>query len=254
MSVNLEISNHNSEPDYVVNIEKFNGPLDVLWNLIKKSKIDITEISISEITEQYIDFLKVMEKMDVKLASEFIMLASDLLFYKSRALLPSGEVDDEYFTQPLPPELIEKLLEYKKYQMVSETLKENFSKQNDVYVRENDLRELGEEEYYFDVSLFALLKAFSNILNESVEIDSREIVFDEILVSDKIDFIVDMLKEKEKIVFFDIFPDRPSRAEIIASFLAILEMSKTGMIRLGQDKIFGDIFIFRQFASQQITH
>ncbi len=254
MAVNSITSDINVEKGYVVTIDKFSGPLDILWTLIKKSKIDITEISISQITEQYLEFLKVIEKMDVKLASDFIMLASELLYYKSRALLPSGEVDDEYFTQPLPPELIEKLLEYKKYQMVSETLRDNFSKQNDVYVRENDLKELGEEEYYFDVSLFDLLKAFSNVLNDSVEVDSREIVFDEILVSDKIDAILEMLKEREEINFIEIFSRRPSRAEVIASFLAILEMSKTGMIRLRQSVIFGDILLRRQFSSDGITH
>jgi len=254
MSENITTNDNSPEKSYIVNIEKFSGPLDILWNLIKKSKIDITEISISQITEQYIAFLKLMEKMDVKVASEFIMLASELLFYKSRALLPSGDVDDEYFTQPLPPELIEKLLEYKKYQVVSDELKSSFSTQNDVYVRENDLKELGEEEYYFDVSLFDLLKAFSNVLNESVEVDTREIVFDEILVSDKIEHILEMLKEKEQIDFREIFPEQPSRAEIIASFLAILEMSKTRMIRVKQDRNFGDIVIFRQFSLQQLNH
>ncbi|MCK7484076.1 MAG: segregation/condensation protein A [Candidatus Moduliflexus flocculans] len=91
------------ENSYIVNIEKYSGPLDVLWELIKKSKIDITEISISQITEQYIAFLKIMEDMDVKVASDFILMASELIYYKSRALLPTGEVEDEYFTQPLPP-------------------------------------------------------------------------------------------------------------------------------------------------------
>ncbi len=254
MSENIVNNENGAEKAYIVSIEKFSGPLDVLWNLIKKSKIDITEISISEITEQYIGFLKIMEQMDVKIAIEFIMLASELLFYKSRALLPSGDVEDEYFTQPLPPELIQKLLEYKKYQVVSEELKDKYSSQNDAYVRLNDLKELGEEEYYFDVSLFDLLKAFSNVLNETHEVDTREIIFDEILVSDKIEHIIEMLKEKDKIEFTEIFSDHPSRAEIIASFLAILEMSKTRMIKVRQEKNFGVIFIFRQFSSQQLNH
>jgi segregation and condensation protein A len=241
-----------NENSYVVSIDKFSGPLDVLWDLIKKSKIDITELSISEITEQYIAFLKKLEAMDVKLASDFILMASELLYYKSRALLPSGDVEDEYFTRPLPPELIQKLLEYKKFQKVSEELKSCFERQNNVFIRTNIPGELGEEEYYYDVSLYELLKAFSSVLNSTTAVESREILFDEILVSDKIDYIAQLLKEKESILFDEIFTVKPGRAEVIASFLALLEMTKTGIIKIQQHRVFGDIRVIRNFDLGQI--
>jgi hypothetical protein len=98
---------------YVLHIDNFDGPLDLLWGLIKKAKIDITEVSISQITEQYIAYLRLMEELNIQVASDFILMASELLYYKSRALLPGGEMEDEYFVPPLPPELIQKLLEYK---------------------------------------------------------------------------------------------------------------------------------------------
>ena len=240
------------ENSYIVNIEKYSGPLDVLWELIKKSKIDITEISISQITEQYIAFLKLMEDMDVKVASDFILMASELIYYKSRALLPTGEVEDEYFTQPLPPELIQKLLEYKKYQKMSDDFKEMYEIQNNVYVRSNVSDDLGEEELYLEVSLYELLKAFSNVLNSTVTVDTREIVFDEILVSDRIEFITQLLKENESIIFTEIFSAKPTKAEIIASFLAVLEMSKTCMIKVQQHRVFGDIRILRNFSLESI--
>jgi len=240
------------ENSYIVNIEKYSGPLDVLWELIKKSKIDITEISISQITEQYIAFLKMMEDMDVKVASDFILMASELIYYKSRALLPTGEVEDEYFTQPLPPELIQKLLEYKKYQKMSDEFKEMYEIQNNVFVRSNVSEDLGEEELYLEVSLYELLKAFSNVLNSTVTVDAREIVFDEILVSDRIEFITQLLKENESIIFNEIFSEKPSKAEIIASFLAILEMSKTSMIKVQQHRVFGDIRILRNFSLERL--
>ncbi len=239
-----------NENSYIVSIEKFSGPLDVLWELIKKSKIDIMDLSISEITEQYIAFLKKLEEMDVKLASDFILMASELLYYKSRALLPSGAVEDEYFTQP--PELIQKLLEYKKYQKVSEELRHCFEVQNNAFVRTNVPGELGEEEYYYDVSLYELLKAFSAVLNSTPVVESREILFDEILVSDKIDHITQLLKEKESILFDEIFTEIPGRAEIIASFLALLEMTKTGIVKIQQHRVFGDIRIVRNFNLDQI--
>lgn len=237
---------------YIINIEKFNGPLDVLWELIKKSKIDITEISLSEITEQYISFIKMVEDMDVRIASDFILMASELIYYKSRVLLPSGEVEDEYFTQPLPPELIQKLLEYKKYQKVSETLKNMYDVQNNAFIRKNSEEGIGEEEYYLEVSLYELLKAFSNVLNSNITVDTKEIIFDEILVSDRIEFITEMLKEREFILFQELFSDKTSRAEIISTFLAVLEMSKTTIIRVQQHRIFGDIRILRNFSLDRL--
>ncbi len=240
------------ENSYIVNIEKYNGPLDVLWELIKKSKIDITEISISQITEQYLAFLKMMEDMDVKIASDFILMASELIYYKSRALLPTGEVEDEYFTQPLPPELIQKLLEYKKYQKMSDEFREMYELQNNVYIRNNAPEDMGEEELYLEVSLYELLKAFSNVLNATTTVDTREIIFDEILVSDRIEYITELLKENESISFIEIFSEKPSKAEVIASFLAVLEMSKTCMIKVQQHKVFGDIKIFRNFSLESL--
>ncbi|HOP62864.1 MAG TPA: segregation/condensation protein A [Spirochaetota bacterium] len=246
--------NQEKENGYIINIEKFSGPLDLLWELIKKSKIDITEVSLSKITEQYIAFLKLMEDMDVKLASDFILLASELIFYKSRALLPAGDVDDEYFTQPLPPELIQKLLEYKKYQKVTDELRGMYEVQNNVFIRNNVLDELGEEEYYLDVSLYELLKAFSNVLNSTNEVETGEIIFDEILVSDRIEYITELLKEKDMVLFTEIFSGRPTKAEVIATFLAMLEMSKTLMVKVQQHRVFGEIRILRNFTLENIEN
>jgi len=256
MTDNTIINSENQEKEsgYIINIEKFSGPLDVLWELIKKSKIDITEVSLSKITEQYIEFLKLMEEMDVKLASDFILLASELIYYKSRALIPTGDVDDEYFTQPLPPELIQKLLEYKKYQKVTDELKDMYETQNNVFIRHNALDELGEEEYYLDVSLYELLKAFSNVLNSTNEVETGEIIFDEILVSDRIEYITELLKEKEAILFTEIFSAKPTKAEVIATFLAMLEMSKTRIVRVQQHRVFGEIRILRNFTLETIEN
>ena len=248
---NEELANnieYGQENPYILNIDKFTGPLDLLWELIKKSKIDITEISISEITEQYIAFLKLMEDMDIKVASSFILMASELIYYKSRALLPVDDMKDEYFVQPLPPELIQKLLEYKKFQKVSNEFREMFDIQNNVYIRNNIYENPENEELYLEVSLYELIRAFSNVLNSSEVIAPQEILFDEILVSDKIEHITEMLKENEFIIFDSIFAKIVTKAEIIASFLAVLEMSKSGIIKVQQHRIFGDIRILRNFS------
>ena len=186
-----EQNNNNEETDksYILNIDNFNGPLDLLWDLIKKAKINITEISISQITEQYINYLKMLENLNVKIASEFIRMASDLLYYKSKALLPTGDIEDEHFVPALPPELIQKLLEYKKFQQSSKDLLEKFDQQSNVFSRENNLENIIEQEDYIDVTLFDLLRAFTEVIESNIEIEQEEIVFDEILVSDRIDFI-----------------------------------------------------------------
>jgi segregation and condensation protein A len=248
---NEELINNNGyehENSYILNIDKFNGPLDLLWELIKKSKIDITEIPISEITEQYIAFLKLMEDMDIKIASSFILMASELIYYKSKALLPADEMKDEYFVQPLPPELIQKLLEYKKFQKVSNELKDMFEIQNNVYIRNTIYENSENEELYLDVSLYELIRAFSNVLNSKEVAAPQEILFDEILVSDKIEFITEMLKENEFIIFNQIFSKIATKAEIVVSFLAVLDMSKSGIIKVQQHRIFGDIRILRNFS------
>ena len=246
-----EIDSNAAAPDesYVIHIDKFDGPLSLLWELIRKSKIDITEISLSHITEQYCAYLKVMERLNVKIASEFIAMASDLLYYKSRALLPAGKLEDEYFVPPLPPELIQKLLEYKKLQKSSEELHGLFAHHADHFVRDNSEIPIEGLEEYVDVTLFDLLKAFAEVMEARVEVEQEEIIFDEILVSDRIALITDLLKVKESIVFSDLFGFKSSRMEIVATFLAMLEMCKSRIVNILQHKIYGTIRIVRAAAA-----
>ena len=240
------------EDSYVLHIDNFEGPLDLLWTLIKKAKLDIAEVSLSQITEQYIRYLQLMDTLNIKIATEFIWMASELLFYKSRALLPTQDMEDEYFVPPLPPELIEKLLEYKKFQQASVQLKEQYDQFADLFERKNNLEEILGSEEYIEVSLFDLLKAFADVMESQSVIESEEIVFDEILVSDKIEYITGLLKEKEMVLFSEIFSPHVNRAEVIASFLAILEMTKTAIIKIVQHKIFGDIRVVRNFKLQAV--
>ena len=240
------------EQSYMVRIERFEGPLDVLWDLIKKSKIDITEISISEITDQYIAYLKLMKSMNMHVTSDFIWMASELLYYKSRALLPSDDIEDEYFTPPLPPELIQKLLEYKKFQRASLDLKEAYERRANIFTRHNIIEGM-DEITYSSLSIFDLLEAFAKVMDTQKDIKQEELIFDEIEIKDRIDYIISFLKERESIAFTDIFSAKPARAEFIASFLAILELSKTNLIKIVQEKFFSDIFLVRSFPLDQVS-
>jgi len=252
MSTELMAEREVDEQSYMVRIERFEGPLDVLWDLIKRAKIDITEISISEVTEQYIAYLKLMERMNMHVTSDFIWMASELLYYKSRALLPFDGIEDEYFTPPLPPELIQKLLEYKKFQRVSLDLKNAYEQQADIFTRHNIIEGM-DEITYSSLSLFDLIKAFAKVIDKRSNIEQEELVFNEIEIKDRIEYIISFLKEKESIEFADIFSGRPTRAELIASFLAILELSKTSLIKIIQEQFFSDIMLVRSFPSNQVS-
>lgn len=229
----------------MISIEKFEGPLDLLWNLIRESKLDITEVPLALVTEQYIAYLRMMESLNIQVASEFILMASELLYYKSKALLPSGEIEDDYFVPPLPPDLVEKLLEYKKYQAAAASLREKFERQSDCFFRKIEPAGGSDSEVYLEVSLFDLLKAFADIIDSQETIEQEAIVFDEILVSDRIEYIESVLSQHESVLFTDLFQENPSRGIIIASFLAILELAKMFRIKIMQHRLFGEIRIFR---------
>jgi segregation and condensation protein A len=191
-----------------------------------------------------------MEQMNIQVASDFIVMASELLYYKSKALLPGGELEDEYFIPPLPPELVQRLLEFKKYQDASRSFRRMFELQADAYSRVNPVETGGAEPELIEVSLFDLLSAFAEVMDSTREIEQKEIVFDEILVSDRIALITELLKEKEQVLFAEIFTQKPSRAEIVATFLAMLEMVKTGKLKIMQHRVFGDIRLLRAEAEQ----
>lgn len=228
---------------YIIHIDNFEGPLDLLWDLIKRAKIDIMEISLSHITEQYLAYLRLMEQLNIHIASEFILMASELLYYKSKAILPVADLEDEYFVPPLPPDLIEKLLEYKRFQIMSRRLMEEYDLQSNCFSRNSDSH-IGDD-VYLDLSLFDLLTAFVDVFDAARGVEEEEIVFDELLVSDRIDFINVLLRDQEFIFFNDLITSQAHRSEIVVSFLAILEMAKSGFIRLLQHTIFGDIKIQR---------
>ncbi|MCX7678852.1 MAG: segregation/condensation protein A [Spirochaetes bacterium] len=229
----------------IITIDKFEGPLDLLWNLIRESKLDITEIPLATITEQYISYLKMMESLNIQIASEFIVMASELLYYKTKALLPSDRMEDEYFVPPLPPDLVERLLEYKKFQAAAGVLKEKLDRQSNCFFRKQNPVEIVGNEIYVEVTLFDLLKAFSEIIDAQETIAQEEILLDEILISDMILHIENALAIRDGIVFTELFSTSPSRMMIAVTFLAVLELAKMRRIKLLQHRLFGEIRIFR---------
>lgn len=239
---------------YSVQLKVYEGPLDLLYDLIAKHKIDIKDISIIEITKQYLAYLDMLEEFDLEIASEFIIMASKLLQIKSKYLLYKQRNDEEEEDPRL--ELMEKLVEYKKFKNATEDLKTNVTYIEDVFYRKKEEVVVEENLDLETISLDSIVKILPHILK--VKKDELEEVKDEklnkivrtriISVEEKMHYVRDIMKEKENIRFTNLI-DTYEKDEIIATFLSVLELIKTNEIMVVQDLFFEDILIKRNMES-----
>lgn len=244
-------------------LDTFEGPLDLLLHLIDKAEIDIHEVSISEITIQYMDYLHAMKELELEVTSEFLVMAATLLAIKSKQLLPKPPVfEDDYEDWPddgLDPrdELIQKLVEYRKFKQIAEQLREKEFERSLVFSREpEDMTPFMKQEKVNPVEgiqLSDLIVAFQKALRRAAR---RNIVAtvqrDEISVKDRIRDIVDVLKQFETVRFSRLIRENMDRHEIVVTFLAILELMKMKHIRCFQHQLFDDIVIHWRGESPQI--
>ena len=229
-------------------INDFEGPLDLLLHLIKENKMDIMDIEIEKITDQYMKFLEEQERLNLEIASEYLVLASELLEIKSRLLLPRQELTEEN-EEVIDPrdELINRLLEYQTYKDITKVLQEKEELRSEIYTKapENVKNYIDEvTEIHADVSLDDLVDALKKYLvrKEEKKPLNTKVTVNEISVSSRRHDIKKLLKEKKKIKFFDLFPV-VSKEYVVATFLAILEMAKDNEFRISQDDTFSDITV-----------
>lgn len=234
---------------YTVRLDNFEGPLDLLLFLVRKNEIDIQQIPVLLITQQYMGYLEIMKALNLDIAGEFLVMASTLLYLKSRALLPkimdSEEATEEERTLE---ELKRQLLEYEQYREAAQRLKEQNILEKDVFARINlevTGADLGGQELE-EVSLFDLLSAFKGMLERSAEKeDIFEISVEEISVKDKIDEILDKLQHSQTALSFEsLFGESRGRLVIVTTFLALLELIKVQAIRIYQSDNFARIYIY----------
>ncbi|WP_054024333.1 segregation and condensation protein A [Bacillus sp. FJAT-28004] len=244
-------------------LDSFEGPLDLLLHLIDKAEIDIHEVSISEITIQYMDYLHAMKELELEVTSEFLVMAATLLAIKSKQLLPKPPIfEEDYEDWPddgLDPrdELIQKLVEYRKFKQIAEQLREKEFERSLVYSREpEDMTPFLKEEIVNPVEglhLSDLINAFQKALRRA---SRRNVVAtihrDEISVKDRIRDIVEVLKQFETVRFSRLIRENMDRHEIVVTFLAILELMKMKHIRCFQHQLFDDIVIHWRGESSQI--
>ncbi len=237
--------------DYKVQLEVFEGPLDLLLYLIKRDELDILDIPIVPITEQYLAYLNLMQMLDLNIAGEFLVMASTLLLIKSRMLLPREErapLEDEEEDVDPRWDLIRQLVEYKKFKDAASFLEEQELRQDEVFARgqEETRIEADPEAALRDVSLFDLLAAFQTALQRIPAEDLRDIAAERFTVADKIGDLLARLRDHASFSFLDLIRPMRSRAELVCTFLAILELIRLRQIRVGQESHFGDILIERR--------
>ena len=231
---------------YEVKINEFEGPLDLLLHLIKKSNIDIYDISLEEITNQYLDYINNMKELNLDIASEYLVMASELLEYKSKSLLPKKEnIEDEYEEDP-KQELIKRLVDYKKYKEITSAFKELESIRSNIYTKSpSNISDYSDNKLNNEnVSVDDLINAFKKFIdrkNMEKPINTK-ITTKELSVSDRIIGIRNILKTKKSINFIDLF-DKYNKSYVVVTFLSILEMSKNKEIEIVQDDNFSSILI-----------
>lgn len=230
---------------YVTKINEFEGPLDLLLHLIKKSNIDIYDISLSDITDQYLEYIHQMEELNLDIASEYLVMATELLEYKSRSLLPKKIEDDKEEEDP-KEELIKRLVDYKKYKEITSEFKKLEDIRSEIYTKTpSNINEYDEKVINnSELSVNDLISAFKKFIDrkEYEKPLNTKITTKELSVSDRIIKIKEILKTKNEVNFIDLF-DKITKDYVVVTFLSILEMSKNKEIEIKQDNNFGNIII-----------
>jgi segregation and condensation protein A len=234
--------------NYAIKLDIFEGPLDLLLYLIKKNEIDIYNIPIALITEQYLSYLKMIKALNLDLAGEYLVMASTLIHIKSRMLLPPPEEPEEEEEDPRA-ELVRQLLEHKTFKEIAENLVNRPLLERDVFTRAAALPEelekpASDEEELIEASVFELIEAFHRIISQLDKKELMEIDLEKLSLTDIINEIMEQLTVTKSLTFDDLLKEKRDRRRIIYTFLALLELIKLRMIKAYQTSNFGVIRIF----------
>ncbi|MFO7871418.1 MAG: segregation/condensation protein A [Kiritimatiellia bacterium] len=233
--------------EYKIELEVFEGPLDLLLYLIKKEEVDIHNIPIQKITTQYMEYLNLMRMLDLNIAGEFIVMAATLMMIKSRMLLPVEDRPEMEEEEEDPRwDLVRQLVEYKKFKDAALDLQNREIRQEDVFSSTGESAPPEPDDPGLalrDVSLFDLISAFNDALKRARPEEIGEISADRFSVSDQIDVILHAVRESVRVAFSALFPPEAHRHEIICTFLGLLELIRLKQIAASQDSVFSEIMI-----------
>jgi len=233
--------------DYKVRLEIFEGPLDLLLYLIKRDEIDIYQISLERLTRQYLEYLQAFKELNIDIAGEFIVMAANLIYMKSRSLLPVDQQPPDEETEEDDPrwDLIRQLIEYKKFKEAAGQLQLRALEQERIFAREGTAAVAATGPLRLEeVGIFQLISAFQTVLKRlETRRDVQEIFGEHFSVSDKIEVILQRVAGETNVRFSDLFGEIVSRVEIVVTFLALLELIRLKQVRAIQDNPFDEIEI-----------
>jgi segregation and condensation protein A len=242
-----------SDQSVKIKLQKFEGPLELLMYLIRSSELDIYDIPIAEITAQYLEYLDMMARLDLNVASEFVVMASHLIYIKSKMMLPDEYGSEEEEEVDYRAALVEQLLEYQKYKEASEELQQKGQEATRLMPRPPQQLKLDyeQETVWHDVSLFELLRTFSRIISYIPDDYLYQIAPETITVSSRIDELKKLFESSREMSFSDLFYNNMKKYELIVTFLAVLELMKTRFLLARQEELFGEITLLRSKTESQ---
>lgn len=238
---------------YKVKLEIFEGPLDLLLYLIRQEEIDIYDIPIARITQQYLEYLEFMKSLDIEIAGEFLVMAATLLKIKSRMLLPRHEEIGEEVEDPRR-DLVQQLLEYRKFKEIAERLGEKEHHQRLMFPRprggfDNAAEIIPPEPPAPEVGIFELLTAFKQVLERIDKLKLYEIVGEDISIEERIDFVLRTVSQRRRMTFWELFENEQRKLVMVVTFFALLELVRLGRVSVQQEKLFGEIVILANESS-----
>lgn len=233
---------------YAIKINNFEGPLDLLCHLIDRNKMNIHDINLSEITDQYIEYLKQQEKLNLEIASEFIVMASTLLFIKSKKLLPQQDEEEDEITEE---ELIRRIIEYKKFKEISKVFKENYIKYSKRIFKEQEEIKLPKRKLEREFNNELISETYKGIvernsvkINQNAKNIEKIALTDNYTVASKVKEMYKVLIKQKRFVFNKLFSiKKRNKQEVVTAFSGLLELSRRSKVNTSQDEIFGDITV-----------
>jgi segregation and condensation protein A len=248
----MEASDFESSPEaYSVKLESFEGPVDLLIHLIKKNEVNIYDIPIALITSQYLEYVGMMEEMNLDTVGEFLVMAATLIHIKSKMLLPRSDVAENELEEDPRDALVRRLLEHQKFKAAAELLHERAVLRGAQWIRpDGRIAEIAGDEYAYDpeieVDLFSLLAAFRGVLERSKQRPKMVLPAEEVSIEARMEQLLGLLSETDACGFEDLFENAGTRGALIVTFLAILEMIRLKLIRVFQAAPFGPIRVYKR--------
>ena len=243
-------SNQAGAGPYGVKLELFEGPLDLLLFLIRKNEIDICDIPIADITRQFLEYVEIIQGLNLELAGDFVVMAATLMRVKSRLLLPSDPDAEDEEGDPRE-DLVRRLLEYQQFKEVASWMEDQQAEYRDVFYRGNaiDLEDIRQQqeagsEGFQPVSLFELLRAFKQAIDAAPKVEFHEVARIDVTTEERAEYVLGVLARRHQAPFYELIANA-HRTVVVVTFIAVLELMKGGQVRVQQAGVDGELWVYR---------